>query len=267
MVSDPILTFIHISDTHLHRDPNFTGSFVDFSATPSVIALIREINQLPFPIDFVLHTGDIMSDPEQPHEYAIARWLMDQLKAPVRFLPGNHDRKEGVQTVLLNGTTDISAPDLRYEFEVNGVQIICLDSAVSGCAFGQIDDAQLAWLDALCSADDDRPLIVAVHHHVLPLEAPWLDTICLQNGDVVHATLLKARSRLRGVFYGHIHENTVTVRDGISYYSVRSCWFQTRTWHGQQQAYTDPIRTPGFNIVTLTERDLLVRFHLFAPLW
>ena len=36
-----------------------------------------------------------------------------------------------------------------------------------------------------------------------------LDPIVLRNGEALHKILLKAKDRLRGVFYGHIHENTV----------------------------------------------------------
>ena len=98
-----------------------------------------------------------------------------------------------------------------------------------------------------------------MHHHVLPMGAPWSDTIVLTNGPELHSTLLSARHRLRGVFYGHIHENMVTVRDGISYYSVRSGWFQSRTWYGQSKPLLEPLYFPGFNLVTLTEQDTFVR--------
>ena len=53
----------------------------------------------------------------------------------------------------------------------------------------------------------------------------------------------------------------VTVRDGISYYSVLSGWFQTRTWHNQQDAMNAPLYNPGFNVVTLTARDTFVRYY------
>jgi 3',5'-cyclic-AMP phosphodiesterase len=102
---------------------------------------------------------------------------------------------------------------------------------------------------------------VAVHHHPLPLYAPWLDGIVMTNGEDLHRVLLKARHRLRGVFYGHIHESVVTVRDGISYYSVLSGWFQTRTWHNQVIPQNEPLHFPGFNVVTLTEQDTFVRYY------
>ena len=88
----------------------------------------------------------------------------------------------------------------------------------------------------------------------------------LENGIELHQRLLDVRHRLRGVFYGHIHESMVTVRDGISYYSVPSGWFQTQTWPDQEEPTGDPNSQPGFNLVTLTETDTFIRqYRLLIP--
>ncbi|GAB4524680.1 MAG: 3',5'-cyclic-AMP phosphodiesterase [Anaerolineae bacterium] len=262
-MAEKLITFVHLSDTHIHADPTFTGEFIDFSSRPTVAALIDHINALPIDIDFVLHTGDIMTDPEKGEDYRIARDILRGIKYPVHFVPGNHDNPEWVQRYLLNLPEQDIRPELDYTFEVNGVQIICLDShnAMPDAHSGKLEDNQIAWLDELVSAKDDRPLVVGIHHHPVALQAPWLDNIVLTNGAALHNTLLKARHRLRGVFYGHIHENIATTRDGITYYSALSGWFQTRTWHAQAEPTNDPIHNPGFNLVTLTERDTFVRFY------
>lgn len=266
----PLLSFIHLTDTHIHTNPNFTGPFVDFSSRLAVTQTINHINALPFHIDFILHTGDIMTDPDRNEDYLIAKDILKAIKYPIYYVTGNHDRSGGIRQYLLDQELpQISPQNLDYTIDVNSVQLICLDSNSQqvGSHWGKIDDTQLAWLDRLCSADDNRSLIVGIHHHVLPLQTPWLDEIVLKNGDQVHEVLLKAKHRLRGVFYGHIHENTVTVRDGISYYSGVSTWFQTRTWYAQDKADNDPLlREPGFNVVTLTERDTYVRRYRFPLL-
>jgi 3',5'-cyclic AMP phosphodiesterase CpdA len=154
-------------------------------------------------------------------------------------------------------------PHYDYEFECNGVQIVMLDSHIPPEIIGHagyLAPEQLLWLDMICRKPDDRPLVVGIHHHALPLEAPWLDRINLKNGIALHNTLLKVRDRLRGVFYGHIHEDVVTVREGISYYSTLSGWFQTQTWYGSEEPTRGLMREPGFNLVTLTETDTFVRF-------
>lgn len=262
-MSNRLLTFVHISDTHLHSDPTFTGAFTNIVPRPGVEATIRQINDLPFEIDFVLHTGDIMTDPQQEAEYELARDLLGTLRYPVYYLAGNHDRADAIQKILMGRAPEFITPHLDYELDINGVQVLCLDSSIHqpNTHYGYLEPEQIAWVEARCSAADSRPLVVALHHHPLPLYAPWLDEIVMTNGEQLHNALLKARHRLRGVFYGHIHESIVTVRDGISYYSVLSGWFQTRTWHNQIEPQNEPLHFPGFNVVTLTEQDTFVRYY------
>ena len=253
------LTFVHISDSHLASDPAWSGPHTDILPWPGAEALVREINALPCAIDFVLHSGDVVHDPQQEAEYEQAIALYNQLRAPVYFLPGNHDRSDWLQRVLLGRAEPARHAD--QEFERNGAQFLLLDSSVSGADehYGQLAPEQLAWLEQRCAAPDARPLVVALHHHPLPLDVHWLDGIVLREGEALHRALLPVRERLRGVFYGHIHESLLTLRDGIPYHSVRSSWFQTRTWHGQREPLREPLYLPGYNLVTLTERDTFVR--------
>ncbi|MBW4439344.1 MAG: metallophosphoesterase [Pleurocapsa minor GSE-CHR-MK-17-07R] len=252
-----------MSDTHFHLNPDYTEPFSVYGPRLSTEKLIETINALPMPIDFVLHTGDVVHLPETGESYTGARALLDTIRHPVLYVPGNHDNVAMFQHNFMGVPLDQITPTYDRVLTINNVQVVLLDShapADSSDAYGYLTDAQLEWMDGICSMPDARPLVVALHHHTLPLEAPWLDTMVLLNGDALHNILLKARSRIRGVFYGHIHESVATVRDGIAYYSAQSTWFQTRTWYGAEQPVSDPLINPGFNLVTLTERDTFVRF-------
>jgi len=267
-VTDKLLTFVHISDTHIHADPTYTGQHVDFSSRAPVQALIDTINTLEADIDFVMHTGDITHHPETPEHYHIARDILNQIKYPVYYIPGNHDDVSMFQQAFLGISPSNVQPTLDYQFDINGVQIVMLDSHVppeeQGNHYGLLTAPQLQWLDTICSSQDDRPLVVGIHHHILPSQAPWLDNIVLKNGLQIHEILYKAQARLRGVFYGHIHESIVTVRNNIAYYSVQSGWLQTRTWYNAQKPASGFIQNPGFNLVTLTQEDTFVRFRRIA---
>jgi Icc protein len=258
---ESLLTFVHISDTHVHSDPKFTGRHVDFTSRNGVNRLVDAINALPFAFDFVLHTGDIMTDPTEEREYMVARYMIGSINAPVYYLSGNHDKPRFIQSVMMGRESSEVTPHLDYAFEHNGVQVICLDSSVDehDTHIGRLEESQLAWLDSQIDPADTRPLVIGIHHHPLPLLAPWLDNIVLENGLELHKRLVPIRDRVRGVFYGHIHENICTVRDGIPYYSVLSGWFQTRTYYGQTAPASDPMIEPGFNVVTITAEDTFVR--------
>lgn len=258
----PLLRFIHISDTHLSGDPSYLLPETSYAPIFGGQALVDQLNALPFTPDFILHTGDVAYDPD-PAAYETAREVLGRIKYPVYYLSGNHDDGEALQRIFLRSNAVLKP--FEYELEINGVQIVTVDS--NGPAqqpAGAVTKAQLDRLSALCAAKDDRPLIVATHHNVLPMGAPFWDTFMrMTNGEDFHRALLPARHRLRGVFHGHVHEPTDTYRDGILYTAALSSWYQLDTWPDQSTISGDRHMRPGFSVVLVTEEQTFIRRHQF----
>src|SRR5579859_7313291 len=95
------LRFLHISDTHIRADPAFT--LYGHQPYAALKQLVATINALPYPFDFVLHTGDVVDD-GQADSYATARSLLNQLRVPIYYLSGNHDDAKLLQRELVGGT-------------------------------------------------------------------------------------------------------------------------------------------------------------------
>jgi Icc protein len=257
-MADTLLRFVHISDTHISTSPDYGLREHRHSTRTGAEALVRELKNLPFTPDLVLHTGDVAYDPDAK-AYAAAKEILEQIPYPIYYVAGNHDHPEALQQVMLNHHE--AHKPFYYTFEVKGVQFIVADS--NGPAEpprGYVDAEQLAWLTELCSAKDDRPLVVAVHHNALPVEVPWLDDYMrITNGEAFHQALLPARERLRGVFFGHVHQNLTMYRDGILYNSTLSSWNQFHAWPGQEPTVEDVDAEPGYSIVTLTRNQTYIR--------
>jgi len=245
-MSEPILSFAHISDSHLHENPQFKGKR-DWTSRATTEAVIQSINAHLAPLDFVLHTGDVGNDPLRKEHYHTLQKLIAGLTPPLHVLPGNHDHR-----IWLRETFYPQYTTPYYSFEVKGVQMVCLDSSLPYRHDGLIEDEQLAWLESICASDSPLPLIVALHHHPFALGAEAMDSIRLVNGDSLHRILLKARHRLKCVLFGHIHERVMMMRDGIVYASTLSTWYQSRTWHGQAEFAKADVHQPGYSIITLT---------------
>ncbi len=250
--------FVHISDTHISPDPDYGRDQTPYTAQAGVKALVQQINALPFTPDFILHTGDVAYDPD-PGAYPVARALLGSLRPPIYFTTGNHDDPAALQTILI-GTRTPRLP-FYYSVEINGVRLACLDS--TGPAEpprGSVSQEQLDWLEALCAAPDERPLLVAIHHNVLPASIPWLDEYMgLTNGEAFHRALLPGRHRVRGVFFGHVHQDLDLLRDGILYASAASSWAQFHAWPGQADTLHDATAQPGFSVVTVTREQTYIR--------
>lgn len=261
-----MLTFVHMSDTHFHPDPSYTNNEETIPPIIGTKALVDAVNNLPFTPDFILHTGDVVYDP-LPNIYTDILPYMNQLKAPVHYLVGNHDEAQQLQRELLGIAQP--QPEFYYTLVVNGVQVICLDSnGLENPEFytGLISETQLAWLDDLLSQPDERPLIIAVHHNPIKTGVPWLDnTMMIENGERLHHVLLKAKSRLRAVLFGHIHQNLDIYRDGILYASTTSSWKQFISYPiaSNTSSATDFAMHPGFSVVQITQDHTFIRRHAF----
>lgn len=261
------LRFIQISDTHINPDRSYNVNYSSYTPMLGVDALIKELNNLPFQPDFILHTGDVAYDPV-PEVYSVIKEIMSQIQVPIYYLTGNHDDAHSIQGVLM-GKDDVK-DYLYYDFEAEGVHFVCLDSNgphVPENPSGTVTQEQLDWLDGICSSDDERPLVVAVHHNVIPVEVPWLDGwMRMENGEDFHAIVRQARDRLCGVFYGHIHQNYQTLRDGVLYISGGSSWCQFISYPipENQMHITDRHTLPSFNIVTISDTAMTINRHSFT---
>lgn len=257
-MTETLLRFVHIGDTHISANPHYNQDGAAHTPLVGAKALVHQINTLPFAPDFVLHTGDVTYNPDES-AYFTARDILSAITVPVYYLAGNHDDPVALQRVML-GRTEIKSP-FDYEFEVNGVQIVCVDSnRPAEFPAGRVSDEQLAWLEGITRAQDDRPLVVATHHNVLPMGSPWWDDFMrMANGEDFHRALLPARDRLRAVFFGHVHQNADTVRDGIPYFSTLSSWYQLHNYPGQLDSEVDRSAGPGYNVVSVTRSQIYVR--------
>lgn len=284
-MSKVLLTFVHVSDTHFepavrldHQAAYGSPRMMDFfkqlsdlgidlgaahraSVSDKVAnqALVDAINALPFPIDFVLHTGDVMTDAADADQYASIRETMDQLNAPVYYLRGNHDHADALRALMpsvetANGTLD-------YVIEHNGVRLVCVDSAANGVDHGgRLSDEQLNWLSAQLAAEPEKPLLAAIHHPPLLLGSDMMDFFGVANGQQVHEVFKAAVPRLQAVFFGHIHQVVDMVRDGVYYSCVQSPISQPVLIPGglsAQGLHHEP--NPGFTLVVVTEEQTYFR--------
>ena len=148
----------------------------------------------------------------------------------------------------------------------NGVRVVCLNSNVRNVGHGTLGPEQLAWLGEQLAMTPDMPVVVALHHHPFPLGAPVMDSLVLSDGEALHILLKNSTAHISCVLFGHIHETVVYVRDGITYASVQSAWYQLQTWPGLGEFYRDPVQTAGFNVVSIMPDGMAIIRVFRVPL-
>lgn len=261
------MRFIQISDTHLGKTTDY--AYNGFNSHQHLEMVVNAINALPFEVDFVLHSGDVV-EYGSAEEYHLARRLLERLRFPVRYAVGNHDNAVLLQNALLG----IESPASRYDytFEADGVQVAVLDSNNGFVPSGTLTETQLANLRALCTAEG-APLVIVLHHPPVTLDTPWIAegwegfgfrTMLLDCGEAFRAALAPAQERLRGVFFGHVHRAYQVVRDGILYSSAPSTVIQFASYPEQRLPKPAPKEPPAFALVTVAAEQVTVRQYALA---
>ncbi len=258
-----MLTFLHISDTHISADPEYRPHWLDKPiAHPNrgVESLLGAIDGLSFPVDFILHTGDICAEPEEEN-YHLARELLDRLEQPMYLLPGNHDSPQMARDILSDGERRQVLDDDHYI--INGYHLISIEGGGMGDpVFPTVPEEQIDNFAALLSRAQGGPILAAAHFPFVRTGVPWIDDCArIQNGERLHELLAARREQVVGVFFGHIHQVVNSFCDGISYNCCPSTWFNFTGYPGMEAADAD-LETPGgFNLVMIRDNRCFVRFY------
>jgi Icc protein len=201
------IKLLQITDTHLlgNRDGLMRGV-----ATYATLQAVQAHAQRRFANpQGVLLTGDLVQD--DADGYALIRDAFAQSPVPVYCIPGNHDLPEAMRATL--NTQPFVLDD---HVVLDAWLVILLDSWEEHSASGRLGDAQLQRLEQLLSTHPQRHTLICLHHHPIEMHSQWLDQVGLQDADQLQ-TILAKHSQVRGVLWGHVHQELDTTRNGIRY--------------------------------------------------
>ncbi|MDF1851707.1 MAG: metallophosphoesterase [Verrucomicrobiales bacterium] len=222
------MEFIHIGDTHFGPDEDLLirGSNVCDRARQ----LVEEINSLSFVPDFVVHTGDVVNDPDTA-AYELAAEALSALRMPVYYVTGNHDDVGMMEKALIFGPREdlLSDSKDRLCYQLTGgleneAELFVLDGKVppEEGPHGHLSDRQM---DAVLSAiTGEKPVAVFIHYPLTPIGSQWIDQhLLVTNGAEFQDQLAtKAGENLRGIFSGHLHRGLQLYRHGVLQSGVSS---------------------------------------------
>ncbi len=211
---DSVLTVLQISDTHLHgaADARMRG-VTTYATLLSVLDHVRRDRR--WPADVVLATGDIVQD-ESRTGYERFRATLEPLGVPVLSIPGNHDDPKLMSEILNSGSFQFGG-ELRH----GPWSIVMLSTFLAGEDAGGLGPARLQGLRKALSVHVGQYVLVAMHHHPLPMGSTWLDGVALRDAKDFWQ-IIDAHPQVRGVVCGHVHQALDRERNGLRFMSTPS---------------------------------------------
>jgi 3',5'-cyclic AMP phosphodiesterase CpdA len=196
---------VQLSDTHIRLPGQLAYRRVDTSAF--LARAVAAVKALPQPADAVIVTGDL-TDYGRADEYAQLRALLAPLPGPVYLMPGNHDDGAVLRRAFPDHPELAQRPvgdRVCWAVDVKGLRLVALDSTVPRAAHGELDDAQLEWLDRTLAAAPQAPTIVAVHHPPFATRIGHMDEIGLLHGADRLARVIARHTQVERLIAGHLH--------------------------------------------------------------
>ncbi|MFN8424426.1 MAG: metallophosphoesterase [Anaerolineae bacterium] len=255
------VTFIHISDSHIGPTADYARH--GLAALPCAERIVERINGLEPAPDFVLHTGDVVTAPDEA-SYALAAAVFGRLNVPAYYAVGNHDTAADLKRHMSVGPYTPLLPDGQawsYAFERRGRRFLAIDARGPDeiDPRGRISPAQWDVIERELVAEGP-PLTVFTHFPLLPVGSPWIDrTMLVEDGERLHRRIASVAHRVSGVFFGHIHQPMHTLVDGILYSAAPSTFAQLTGWPTDEVAGEDRAAPPGYAVVRLTTAGVVVR--------
>lgn len=253
------VTDLHLSPQYTNTDnPNTNNINVDNNDTTSSIcrrnfeAVIKQALSEDIRCDLIVVTGDLV-DQVQPATYDYIFKVLTATNIPFACIAGNHDVTDEIVTeVPFFQRETIAQPAdgrllSRHVINTDYWQLLLLDSAISGKVAGEITDTDIDWLCEQLSACD-KPAVIAIHHHVLPMKSDWIDTHIAQNTENFWQRMLPF-NQLRIIISGHTHQEQVRYRQGVTVYSTPSTCYQFQPY-SDDFAY-DEQANPGYRWLQL----------------
>jgi len=210
MSSKPVC-IAQISDLHIKPLGRLAYGRVDTAkALECCIASLNAFKPAP---DFVVISGDLADTPTV-EEYDYLKHLLAPLKLPFAGIPGNHDSRDMMRAAFPQGAYVFLSGSLNQKVEIDALDLVLLDSSVSGKPDGELDAPTLQWLDATLASSTNRPALLFLHHPPFATGISHMDRQNLHNAGEL-ADLVRRHPRVQLIAAGHVHRAVLTLFAGV----------------------------------------------------
>ncbi|WP_413191262.1 metallophosphoesterase [Psychrobacter sp. AT9] len=202
--------------------------------------------------DLIVVTGDLVNK-VKPAIYDHIFEVLQATDIPFACIAGNHDVTDEIGSDLPFFERELVAQPMdarllsQHVIETEYWQLLLLDSSISGQVAGEVTTTDIDWL-CVQLQECSKPALIALHHHVIPIESDWIDTHMAKNTEAFWQHMAPFE-QLKVIISGHTHQAQVRHRQGVSVYSTPSTCYQFKPYR-DDFAYDENAR-PGYRWLQL----------------
>ncbi len=211
------ISVLQLTDIHLFAEES--GILLGVRTADSFKAVLSSVLNQGMPFDFILVTGDISQD-YSAESYQRFAHMIALLRAPVFFVPGNHDDGPLMYRMFSN-----LGVNTQRHLICGNWQFVFLNSEVYAVPHGWVQRQELAFLKQCCEQNQHLHTMICVHHLPLLVGSRWLDTQTMHNQDEFNA-FIRSLPNVRMVLCGHVHQEVDVTHGAVRYLASPSTSIQ-----------------------------------------
>jgi Icc protein len=251
-----MLKFIHITDTHLVEQGH---ALFGLDPCRRLARCIDSIIQDHSDAELCVVTGDLAHVGHRDAYRQLSAQL-DRLPMPVLPILGNHDNRANFREHF-PVPTDVNG-FVQYEATIGQYRGIFLDTNEPGVSYGVLCEKRAQWLaDRL--AEDERPVLLFMHHPAFALGIPSMDRIALLETKAFQRALEGRAYRIKHLFFGHVHRPIFGSWCGIPFSTMRGTNHQVALRLDDTKNIPGSHEPPQYSVVLLNDVSITVHVHDF----
>lgn len=248
------MKFIHLSDTHIKKDPYELYGLNPYNRLESAI---HSINKYHKDADFIVITGDL-TDRGDLKAYENFKNICDKSDVRIIKIIGNHDNRENFLTVFPENFHNENFIQGVQEIENNA--LIFLDTKVENTDGGDMCDIRFEWFKNQLEKYKNKNTFVFMHHPPMSIGIKYMDKISFSSSNRLKELFLKYPN-IKYLFFGHLHRAVTGLWADVPYMGIRGTNHQVALKMNDDLLHMTIDEQPTYGIVTVKNNDTLIHLH------
>ena len=239
------MKIIQITDPHLQKEKQL--KLLGIETYLSFQKVCQQIKKEHNDASLIIVTGDISQDSSE-QSYQLFKEQILSLNKEYLVLPGNHDEISKLKTLQ-----DLEYP---YLFKTNNNwQFILLNSQIENEIAGEIKQTDFAKLEKYLKTNMNT--LIFLHHNPIDTNAAWLNQHSLRNKEQF-INFLSDYKNIKGVFYGHVHQQTAYKKNDINFFATPSTCFG---FAKDSKDFSLSLEKPSYRVIEIKNNKFVTSVH------